>query len=125
MAFLTSRFTKTEIFNAPFFSSWVTLGPAAINVLVFVGLTALAFKRWQAFDAYLLTLVAALLVGTVFSWIKIWREHQEIRQSVARLPGPPEQERVLRSAAALLHLSSFYWAMGAFIAALAIDRATR
>ena len=128
MALPTSRYIKAEVFHGSFWGSWVTLGPAAMNVLLFVGLAAMMVKRWQAFDAYLLTLAFGLVVGTVFLWIKVWKEFVEIRAVVTESSpqaAPSPSERILRSAAALIHLAAFYWVMAAFFAAMAIDWATR
>lgn len=127
----SSKYLSAAVFRAGFLSSWTLAVPLALNILVFAGLGAILFKRWAAAPAYLLVVVAALLAGSATLWIRVWREYVAIRSvvesavSVAAPTPPAERDSLLRSAAALMHLAGFYWAMGAFLTALVIDQATR
>jgi hypothetical protein len=132
MSLQTSKYFDGRQFRAGFFSSWSTAGALAINSLLFVGLLTMLYRRWEQFPGYFLLLSAGLLVGSLMVWLRVWKEHQVIRSVVERVGSAPPPElygeahgQLLRSAAALLHLSTFYWGMGAFLAVLAIDQATR
>lgn len=127
----SSKYLSVAVFRTGFLFSWVAAVPLVLNILVFVGLAAILVKRWAAAPAYLLVVVAALLAGSATLWMSVWKEPAAIRaiarpaDQPAAPPSADERENLKRSAAALMHLAGFYWAMGAFLTALVIDQPTR
>jgi hypothetical protein len=132
MSLQTSAYFEGKLFQGGFLSSWSTKAALAINSLVFVGLLAVLYRRWEQLPGYYLVLSAGLVIGSLMIWIRAWKEYSAIRSVLGGGNLEPAdssagriQRQLLRSAEALLHLASFYWVMGAFLAALAIDQATR
>ncbi|GIU73313.1 MAG: hypothetical protein KatS3mg005_3990 [Bryobacteraceae bacterium] len=132
MALQSSMHFDGGLFQKDLFSSRSTRAAFAMNLLLFVGLAAMLYRRWEHFPGYCLLLSAGIVVGSLTSWLRVRKEHQAIRSflksqgSALRADIPEElQCQLLRSAEALIHLTTFYWVMGAFLAVLAIDQASR
>jgi len=103
------------MFQAGFFSSWSTKTALVMNILVFVGLSAVIFRRWVDFPAYCLLLSAGLVIGSLMIWIRSWKEYCAIHALLGGGELEPAgsssgkvQRQLLRSAESLIHLTTFY-----------------